>query len=163
MDAANLGNVLGALALRLSDELRTAVVGPERDATAMTALVHLAKYPGESIEGLRVPLELTHSGGVRLVNRLVTAGYVDRHEGADARAVALRLTRKGKEVAGKVLARREEVLARVMQVLSSSEREVLAGLVSRLLVNEVPTAAVALRTCRLCDYDACRQCPIGKA
>ena len=163
MDATNLANVLGALVLRLGDELRAAVVGPERDATAMTALVHLSKYPDETIEGLRVPLALTHSGGVRLVDRLEAAGYVERHEGADARAVALRLTRKGREVAGAVLARREEVLARVLRVLSAPEREVLGGLVSRLLVHEVPTAPAAMRTCRLCDYAACRQCPIGSA
>ncbi len=161
MDAANLTNVLGALVLRLGDAMRDAVAGPERDATAMTALVHLAKYPGESIQGLRGPLALTHSGAVRLVDRLAAAGYVERHDGADARAVALRLTRKGREVAEAVLRRREEVLARALRGLSAREREALGGLVHRLLANEA--AAAAARTCRLCDYAACRQCPVGAA
>ena len=163
MDSANLANILGALALRLSDEMRAAVVSDERDATGMAALVHLSKYPGESIEGLRVPLELSHSGGVRLVDRLVNAGHVERHAGVDARSVALRLTRKGREVTLSALARRQEVLARALRSLPESERGVLGELVSRLLVHEVATEPAALRTCRLCNYVACRECPITVA
>jgi DNA-binding MarR family transcriptional regulator len=163
MDPGNLGNVLGALALHLTDQMRAAAIGPDQDASAMTALVHLAKYPDDSIESLRVPLQLTHSGGVRLVNRLVAAGYVERRAGADARVVALRLTRKGREVAAEAVARREAVLARALQALAPAERDQLAGLLCRVLAHEVPTEAIARLACRWCDYNACQKCPVSES
>jgi DNA-binding MarR family transcriptional regulator len=161
MDDANLANVLGAFATRLTDLVRAALTATGHDASEAAALVHLSKYPGEAIEGLRAPLELSHSGCVRLVDRLVEAGLVERREAGDGRAVALHLTRKGKEAAANLLRRREEVLARAVSSLGVQERDVLARVIQRLLPREVPTVSVALRTCRFCDYGACRVCPFG--
>jgi hypothetical protein len=33
---------------------------------------------------------------------------------------------------------------------------------SRVLDSEVQTVRSALRMCRLCDYDACRECPMSQ-
>ncbi len=163
MDDANLANVLGAFATRLADLVRASVTDTGHDASSAAALVHLSKYPGEAIEGLRPPLELSHSGCVRLVDRLAEAGLLERRDAGDARAVALHLTRKGREAAAEVLRRREEVLARALGSLARHERDALGRILQRLLPREVPTVAAALRACRFCDYGACRTCPLGTA
>ena len=164
MDDDTLANALGALAVRMADEVHAAVTSTGYDATAIGALVHLSKYPDQPIEGLRVPLELSHSGCVRLVDRLVEGGLVERRGGApDARAVALHVTRKGREAAAVALRARQEVLARTIHLLSPNERASLEKLLRRLLPQEVPSERVALRACRYCDYGACRSCPLGSA
>jgi MarR family transcriptional repressor of emrRAB len=160
MDAINLANLLGAFAIRLSDEIRTSISAMGHDVSMAAALVHLAKYPGEAIEALRAPLEMSHSGCVRLVDRLEQSGYLERKDGVDARSVALHLTRNGREVAAEILRRREETLVRALNPISEQERGALARILQKLLPNEVPTALAALRACRLCDYEACRECPL---
>jgi hypothetical protein len=70
--------------LVLSDGGWSALVAAGLDPTAPAALIHLSKHPGESIDGLRTPLGLTHSGGVRLVDRRAREGYVARGPAAGA-------------------------------------------------------------------------------
>jgi DNA-binding MarR family transcriptional regulator len=161
METANVANVLGALAVRLTDEIRSNGGALELDPAAVAALIHLSKYPCESVEGLRRPLDLSHSGCVRLADRLVAGAYVERRSAAnDGRSVALLLTRKGRALAEEALRRREEVLARALACLSLAERGTLGKLVGKILATEVGSPAAALRTCRLCDYEACQTCPL---
>src|SRR5688572_20555675 len=61
---------------------------------ALAALHGLAS--GQSIDALRRIVGLTHSGAVRLVDRLAGAGLVERRVGADQRSVALHLTPEGR-------------------------------------------------------------------
>ncbi len=103
-------NVLGSLALaitsRVNDEAeRSAALG----ASAPSALVALDGYlTGQPIDALRRVLGITHSGTVRLVDRLVAAGLVERRAGTtDGRAVPLGLTPAGRRVARRVLASRK--------------------------------------------------------
>jgi len=160
MDANNVANILGAFALRMSDELSAEIADPEVDASSIGALVHLSKYAGSSIEDLRAPLWLSHSGCVRVVDRLVSKRLVERREAEDGRAVAILLTRKGRAMAEAALERREERLIRALQPLSKAEQGVLGDLLARVLTWEVQTVGSALRACRLCDYAACRECPM---
>lgn len=127
----------------------------------MTALSLLATYPDCSIEELRAPLGLSHSGGVRLVDRLAAAGHVERRGGDDARSVALRLTRRGREAAAAAMAQRAEVLARAIHVLGREEQRLLGQLASKILERAVPLPQMAGKTCRLCDHDACVVCPFA--
>jgi DNA-binding MarR family transcriptional regulator len=161
MEASNVANILGALALRLTDEIRADMDALELDPAAVAALVHLSKHPGESIEGLRRPLGLSHSGCVRLADRLVAAAYIERGSAAnDARSVALHSTRKGRALAAKALRQREEVLSRALACLSPAERATLGKLAGKILASEVGSLAAGLRACRLCDYEACETCPL---
>jgi MarR family transcriptional regulator, negative regulator of the multidrug operon emrRAB len=161
MDAANTANLLGALVVLISDQV-TESLARDQSLTDATALSVLAKYSDCSVEMLRVPLALSHSGCVRLVDRLEIAGWVQRRAAADGRAVALHLTRKGRDAAGKVSQRREQLLQRMLAGLSAPEQSTLAGLVTKLLHREVAIPALAMRTCRLCDYEACKVCPMHK-
>jgi len=161
MDASNIANVLGALAFRLADEINGGLTELEVDSKALAALVHLSKYPNESIEKLRVPVGLSHSGCVRLVDRLAELGLVRRRGAAsDARAIQLGLTRKGRALAARAHERRQEILLRAVHSLAHDERAQLGTLISKVFASEVTTAASALRACRLCDYAACKRCPL---
>ena len=80
------GNVFGAVALavvdRVSDAVATSTDQSESAAVALSALHFLIERP--SIDTLRRVLGLSSSGAVRLVDRLVASGYVERREGDDA-------------------------------------------------------------------------------
>lgn len=161
MDASNVANVLGALAFRLADEIDGGLAELEVDTKALAALVHLSKYPNESIEKLRIPVGLSHSGCVRLVDRLAELGLVRRMATtSDARAIQLGLTRKGRALAARVHERRQEILLRAVHSLAPVEQRQLGALISKVFASEVTTGASALRSCRLCDYAACKRCPL---
>src|SRR5436189_5661396 len=96
-----LANVFGALVTSASEHLRQATEDADRRLLGgePTALVVLAQRPGQSIDALSRALALTHSGAVRLVDRLEASGLVERSPSGRGRALALRLTRRGKEIA----------------------------------------------------------------
>lgn len=161
MKSANLANLLGSLAVLLTDEMSDAAARAQ-SPTASAALLLLQKYPGSSVEELRHPLALSHSGCVRLVDRLENDGIVERRAATDARAIAVNLTRKGREAAELARSRREEVLIAAVSTLTREEQATLGALVTKLLDRKVVVARTAMRTCRLCDYDACVSCPMHK-
>src|SRR5262252_4481379 len=146
-----LENLLGALAVGLSDAITSAVETTTGHAGAMgAALATLAQEPGLGIEQLRVPLGRTQSATVRVVDQLVAEGYAERRPGHDQRCVAVFLTAKGAEAASRVLASRE-------QALTGALKKVLARITS--------DRAHADLICRLCDLAACPQsaCPVELA
>jgi DNA-binding MarR family transcriptional regulator len=163
MTNENIANVLGALGCLLEQEVGRAVSASEREQTGISAIIHLSKYPGETVDALRVPTGLTHSGCVRLVDRLEQDGLVERRPGADGRTVAVHLKRKGRDYAAAALRRREAALASLLSNLSSTDRESLARIAFKLLRGKVCTERAGLRVCRLCDYDACESCPVEAA
>ena len=81
----HLANVLGALATAIDDAVTAAI----EDATGLTgaapaALIALHDLlAGRSVDDLRHAVDLTHSGAVRLVDRLVADGLATRRPGAD--------------------------------------------------------------------------------
>jgi DNA-binding MarR family transcriptional regulator len=155
-------NVLGALALEVARRVQEAgeAAGPHGASVpaALTALHGLTG--GQSIDALRRVVGLTHSGAVRLVDRLAAAGLVERRVGVDGRAVALQLTPEGRRAARRVLARREAAIETVLAPLPPRERADLARLHERLLTHMTGDRRDRRRVCRLCDVDACgRDCP----
>jgi MarR family transcriptional repressor of emrRAB len=171
---AREGNVLGALALVVADQLSEAVAAAADQsltaAAALSALEHFAD--GCSIDRLRRILGLTSSGTVRLVDRLVAAGEVRRREGPDARTTSVALTATGRRVARRVTGARSAVLEDALAGLSVDERRdmerlaarVLDGLVRQKLAREVESTRWI---CRLCDTHACGRaegrCPAANA
>jgi DNA-binding MarR family transcriptional regulator len=67
------------------------------------ALVALAHYPGQSVGGLARTLSLTHSGAVRLADRLEADGLAARTSPGPGRTLALQLTEPGRPAALRVL------------------------------------------------------------
>jgi len=161
-----LENLLGALAVGLSDAITSAVETTTGHAGAMgAALATLAQEPGLGIEQLRVPLGRTQSATVRVVDQLVAEGYAERRPGQDQRCVAVFLTAKGDRAASRVLASREQLLADAMSPLTPGERKALTGALETVLDRMTSGRAHADLICRLCDLAACpeRACPVELA
>ena len=162
MTHAHEVNALGALALEVTRRVQEA----GEDASPHGASVPAALSAlhgltgGQSIDALRRVVGLTHSGAVRLGDRLAAAGLVERRVGADGRAVALQLTPDGRRAARRVLARREAAIETVLAPLTARERAELARLRERLLASLTDGGQDRRRVCRLCDVEAYgRDCP----
>src|SRR5215813_4369211 len=123
-----LENLLGALAVGLSDGISSAVETTTGHAGAMgAALATLAQEPGLGIEQLRVPLGRTQSATVRVVDQLVAEGYAERRAGRDNRSVAVVLTEKGNQAAARVVGSRQDALTNALSVVSPGERKALTA------------------------------------
>jgi MarR family transcriptional repressor of emrRAB len=169
---ARLANLLGAAATGLSDAIDSAITSASGlDRAAATALVALLDFsPSGTVEALSRVVGLTHSGAVRLVDRLATAGYVERGPGRNARSVTVTLTAAGRNVASRVRAARREAAARAVSQLSRTERASLTGVLEGIIATET-AQRLAKRAaggepsggalCRLCDFAACGR-PAGK-
>lgn len=165
-DDSRLVNLIGALSLAVTDRVSVATeaVADLTDA-GPAALVALHETgPGRSIDELRRLVGLTHSGAVRLVDRLVEARYVERIAGRDARTVGLRLTRRGTAVATRIRTARHDSIAAAMEGLSRSDRVALEracdAVIGRLAEQRLAERAGGGEPrggalCRLCDFAAC--------
>jgi DNA-binding MarR family transcriptional regulator len=161
-------NLLGALALAVGEEIRKATQ-EQADGLARSepdALVTLAHYPGQSVGDLARTLGLTHSGAVRLADRLEAARLVDRTSPGPGRTLALQLTESGRAAALRVLARRQAAVERLVRRLEPGEAAALDQLAGRLLAAVTTDRASAHRLCRLCDEPLCAAgpgCPVDHA
>lgn len=157
-------NLLGALGLAVTD--RVAEVAREvmnRAGETPAALVVIG-YGGEPTnEQLRSILRLSHPGAVRLVDRLVADGLVERRKGRDRRSVALVLTEAGRAAREALLADRLAALRPLLTPLTDAELESFAGLLHRVL-GAVPASDLErCRLCRMCDDRVCTDCPVPAA
>jgi DNA-binding MarR family transcriptional regulator len=164
--AANVvGSGARARSARTSAAMAAACGLSASAAPALSALHHFLERPSSDL--LRQVLGLTSSGTVRLVDTLVSAGYVRRRAGADARSTALTLTAAGRAAAKRVVAARADVLTSAMGPLSEPERAVLDELVGKILVGLMRPPGATRWNCRQCDTGLCRNsgsgCPVGKA
>jgi MarR family transcriptional repressor of emrRAB len=157
-------NLLGALGIVLADALADAAepAGGSSTATALVALY--GPSASASIDALARVVGLSHSGTVRLVDRLAADGLVERRRGADQRSTALVLTPAGRRVARQTLRRREGNLQKLLASLTDDQQAALADLTGCVL-GELGDAEP--RVCRLCDLEACGrsrgECPVAPA
>ncbi len=152
-------NLLGALALAVTSRLPT--------AASDTALVALSGWlAGTTVDGLARVLALTHSGAVRLTDRLEGEQLVERRPGRDARSRSLYVTPKGAERAVQLRRERFAGLEEVLRPLDTHDRAALTALTERLLAGLTEHGEPPRRTCRLCDADVCghpERCPVTQA
>jgi MarR family transcriptional regulator, negative regulator of the multidrug operon emrRAB len=128
--------------------------------------VTLAHYPGQSVGALARTLGLTHSGAVRLADRLVGAGLACRVREGPGRTLALYLTESGQLAASGVVARRQAAVERLVNRLKPDQVAALEQLAGWLLAALTTDRASAHRLCRLCDEPLCergRGCPVDQA
>lgn len=166
MPADRLGNLLGVVALAVVDRVREAT---ERacaaGGAAAAVLVHLQAHRGDTVGGLAATVGVGGSGGVRLVDRLVEQGLVQRAVGPGGRTVIVRLTEEGSRTADRVLAARQEAIRSVLAGLDDVGRRDLEALLAAVATSVSGRGAEAYRACRLCDRAACRQppgCPLDE-
>jgi DNA-binding MarR family transcriptional regulator len=161
-------NLLGALAVAVWGRLREATEYSRGGLVASepAALVALAHHPDQSIETLRQTLDLTHSGAVRLVDRIESAGLARRIPSGHGRTLALRLTPSGRRAAAAVLARRQSTIEGLIEPLDPDDRAALARIAECLLAGLTSDRRSAHRICRLCDESLCvrgAECPVDRA
>ena len=155
----HLVNVVGALALALADAMRDATeAAAGMTGAAPAAVVALQQFlRGRTTEDLARATGLTHSGAVRLVDRLVEGGLVERRPGNDARSLAILLTASGRTLSHRITAARADAVASVLEGLRAEQR-----LDARSRGDE-PAGWL----CRLCDFVACGRpqgdCPAANA
>jgi MarR family transcriptional repressor of emrRAB len=162
-------NLLGALALTLSDRAAAAVQGDAgvsgSDAAALVTLRNYAE--GEPLDLLRRALALSHPGVVRLADRLQARGLVERHRSdRDGRAVALRLTAAGRRSADAALAARADAIDAALETLDPGQRRALTSMLELMLGAQTTDSTASLVICRLCDPDVCghpERCPVTQA
>jgi MarR family transcriptional regulator, negative regulator of the multidrug operon emrRAB len=154
-------NLLGVVALAVTDRIEETsrdILSHAGETPA--ALVVIGYGTGPSNDKLRRILGLSHPGTVRLVDRLVADGLVERREGHDKRAIALYLTKRGKALREELLKGRLAAIRPLLAPLTDAEQETLAALLHKMLAS-IDTTDLERRTlCRLCDDRVCSDCPI---
>lgn len=154
-------NLLGAVGLAVADRIEEAAhVALGRAGETPAALVVIGYGTGPSNDQLRRILGLSHPGSVRLVDRLVADGLVERREGRDRRAIALHLTERGETLREELLRERLATVRPLLSPLDGNEAEILAGLLARMLAAIGTTDLKRCTICRLCDDRVCTNCPI---
>jgi DNA-binding MarR family transcriptional regulator len=167
------------LSLVVADRMNAAIEGiAALGPSAPAALAALHQFlDGASVTQLSSVLGLTHSGTVRLVDRLGAEGLVERVAAQDGRAVSVVLTRTGRRLAVRIRQARETSLTSALSALSSDEVDNLAAALDTMLTTVTLARAEqrAARThdrpqawlCRLCDFAACGRsegnCPVDNA
>lgn len=154
-------NLLGVVGLAIADRI---------EETARDILNHAGETPaalvvigygfGPSNDQLRRVLGLSHPGSVRLVDRLVADGLVERRVGRDKRAIALYLTERGAALREKLLNGRLAAIKPLLMSLTETEQGVLAALLHKMLSSMETTDLERCTLCRLCDDRVCTNCPI---
>ena len=154
----NLLGVVGlAVADRIEEETRNIL---KHSGETPAALVVIGYGLGPSNDELRRVLGLSHSGTVRLVDRLVADGLVERREGEDARSVALYVSKRGKALREKILKGRLTAISPLIEPLSESEQDQLGRILSKLLSSMETSDFERRSLCRMCDHRVCTDCPI---
>lgn len=172
-----VANLLGATALNVADLTLAEVTDASgASGSGSAALAILAEAQDLSVTDLGRRIGLSQPAAARMVDSLEERGLVSRRSGT-GRAVAIRLTAKGRRTATRLLTRRGTVLEDLVADLDSDEQESLTGLLEKILrgvharvghaTTTTPTEHVAELVCRLCDRGACRHggapCPVSVA
>src|ERR1700761_8800468 len=156
-----IANLLGALSLAVMDRIEQGareVVG--RGGETPAALIVIGYGQGMTNDKLRRILGLSHSGTVRLVDRLVSDQLVERRPGKDGREVALYLTAKGNAARPDLLKSRLSATAWLLDVLSPAEARQLGTLMRELLARQETSEMDRFTICRMCDDRVCTNCPL---
>jgi len=169
VDRAATANVLGAVALAVANQIQVTVTpAGGRSDSAAAALSALYHFPGHlTVDQLRQVLGLTHSGAVRLVDRLAGAGLVKRAPGADRRSRSVRLTAAGRRAAHRVSEGRIAYLSSLLAGMSPAETGALDELLGRVMGRVVQHKHSGAWICRMCHLQACGRaagnCPAANA
>jgi DNA-binding MarR family transcriptional regulator len=154
-------NVVGAFATLVQDRMRGAAeAAAPYSGAAAAALVTIATHERCTIERLARALGVTHSGAVRVVDRLARGGLARREPGPDARSVGLSLTPEGRDRTARVLEARRDALMEILDGLDERDVEAMVAVVERVLTGITDDRPTADAICRLCDETDCVPCPV---
>ncbi len=162
INSERLINLLGALAVGVTDQMRAAVndampLGGE----TVAAVIVIGHVPSLSIDQLSRILRLSHAGAVRLVDRLVERGFVEKKPSAlDRRTMSLALTLSGRKQREELLELRRAALSTLLAPVSSEDLSALERIAETIVAALPDDALTSLTTCRYCDERCCTDCPM---
>lgn len=156
----DIANLLGALSLAVMDRIEQGARGIIGHSGETPAALIVIGYGPITNDKLRRILGLSHSGTVRLVDRLVSDRLVERRPGKDGREVALHLTAKGAASRKDLLTSRISAVVSFVDVLSPSERKRLGELIHDVLARQDTSEMDRFTICRMCDNGVCSNCPL---
>lgn len=163
MSAQRTGNLLGALACAVVEQIETGLkTHPNQNSTWFAALNLIGCFEGCSNNQLGQALGLSHPATVRLVDKLEAKGHVTSAPGQDRRAVALHLTSQGQTRIRQALAHRSQVLDTLVEHLPIDQRHALDAIADTLLTAITTSPVAGAHLCRFCDETSCEQnrCPV---
>ncbi len=168
----HLANVLGAVSLQVMTRTNAATsAATGLSPVQVVGLVALANYAdGGSTAQLSDSVDLSHSATVRLVDRLVQLGLVQRRVSAgDGRVSAVHLTPRGRHTVTRIRRAREAALEEMLAGLDEVHRAALVPVLDVLAAADVAPAPAGIEAsryvCRLCDAVACGHpdgCPVTR-
>lgn len=127
-------NVIGAMALAVSDAVRVESRGQATQNIAAAAITLVGHAPGLPIQELSSGLEMSHPGAVRLVYRMIADGIVTRGRSAsDKRTAELSLTALSRSKEQAIHASRSRSLNSALMSLSDAEVASLSQIARKLL------------------------------
>jgi MarR family transcriptional regulator, negative regulator of the multidrug operon emrRAB len=154
-------NLLGTVGLAVAARIEAAARAVLAHGGETPAAVVVIGYGlGPSNEELRRILGLSHPGNVRLIDRLVADGLVERRAGVDRRSIALFLTEAGHDLRERLLKGRLAALRPLLAPLTRPEQDELGALLAKLLAGLPASDSDRCHLCRQCDDRVCTDCPI---
>ena len=164
MDAHTL-NLLGALSVGCSDFQQSAMAEIGLSHAELAALLAVYTRPGSTVGDVSLTAGLTHSGAVRVLDRLSKGGWTKRKTGRDRRTVAIYCTPGGRKKAKLALSLRQAALRNLTKGLDKRDLAAFQKVAEKLLSRLPQDRADAWRICRMCDHGVCAgaDCPVGKA
>lgn len=163
-DRDRCANMLGALSAAVVEQVKTALLShPNHNDSSLAALKLVGEFEGCSNSQLSQALGLSHTATVRLTDKLVASGLVDRAPAADRRAVSLSLTSEGRMRVDDALQTRMTVLRDLVADLDEGVVGSLGDALTVMLRALTTTPLAGAHICRLCREQSCPQCPVHEA
>jgi DNA-binding MarR family transcriptional regulator len=157
------GNLVVAFALAVQDRLEVALRGLGLDGRELAALTLVGAEDGGTVDWLCARVGLTHSGTVRLVDRLAARGLLRRGP-ASGRRVPLHVTEEGRALLDRWSASRDGVAEELLAPVPEDQRAALVAALGRALQAAPRVRREADATCRACTWPACGQdCPVDRS
>lgn len=158
-------NQISAFAWRLDQLISSALRDRfDRPLSEIAALVSIQNCETFNIGWLAKVLELTHSAAVRLVDRLEADALIERLPKDQKKQVGLKITDKGRDMAGRILQVRQVVAGDFLSVLSEVQLSELAELSRAVISRNVTSELDSYQVCALCDESRCGDlCPRTEA
>jgi DNA-binding MarR family transcriptional regulator len=158
----HMTSVVSAWTLLTRDLLDQAADQAGVDLREVSALNLVETHPGSSIDWLGTRVGLTHSGTVRLVDRLEQAGWLTRARAG--REVGLRVTATGRAALRRWRRAADTAVAAAIGPLGPAAAARLLALLSDALEGTARRRVEADATCRTCDWRACGDpCPVDRS
>jgi DNA-binding MarR family transcriptional regulator len=156
-------NVIAAWVLATHDGLVAATRGSGLDPRELAALTLVFEHDGCSVDWLCRRVDLTQSGTVRLVDRLVERGLLERGS-ARGRMIPLHATAAAQARLAAWREARDAAVTRAMSGMSPSERRRLVDALAGALEAQERTRPQADATCRTCTWASCGgDCPVDRS